>query len=161
MYHCIRHLHFIPHPKFLCPKPLYLRLLNLLKESLSCHIVTWASDKYQIHLLEHTVHCPKYQILSAFELVARKLFIVTLLLPVVAKSQIGEAGFTLQLLLLWKMTIRRCLIVSRDLLSSSSAGFLPSLLLRLFLLCPPLCGVEAGNSVVHRGNIQNHFHTAS
>jgi len=32
----------------------------------------------------------------------------------------------------------------------SSSSFLPSLLLHLYLLSPPLCGVEAGNSVVHR-----------
>ena len=96
---------------------------------------------------------PKYQIRSAVELVSRKLFIVRVLLPLtVAKSQIGEAAFTLQLLLLWKMTSRRCLAFWRDLGSLSSAGFLPSLLLHLSLLSPPLCGVEAGNSVVHRGN---------
>merc|ERR1711971_1031345 len=49
-----------------------------------------------------------------------------------------------------KMTSRRCLGFWRDLGSSSSAGFLPSLLIHLSLLSPPLCGVEAGNSVVHR-----------
>ena len=107
---------------------------------------------------------PKYQIRSAVELVSRKLFIVRLLLPLtVAKSQIGEAAFTLQLLLLWKMTSRRCLAFWRDLgfwtdLGSSSS-FLPSLLLHLYLLSPPLCGVEAGNSVVHRGNHRNPLYT--
>ena len=121
-------------------------------------ICFWSRCKYQIYLPEPKIRCPKYQILSAFQLVARKLFIVTLLLPLlVANSQIGEAGFTLLQLLLRKMTSRRCLTVSRDLTCSSSAKFLSSLLLHLSLLCPPLCGVEAGNSVVHRGDIQNHF----
>ena len=56
-----------------------------------CHIVASTDGKYQIHLAERKIHCcPKYQILSAFELVSRKLFIVTLLLPLVAASQIGE-----------------------------------------------------------------------
>ena len=125
-------------------------------------ICFWSRCKYQIYLPEPKIRCPKYQILSAFQLVARKLFIVTLLLPLlVANSQIGEAGFTLLqlLLLLRKMTSKRCLTVSRDLTCSSSAKFLSSLLLHLSLLCPPLCGVEAGNSVVHRGDIQNHFFT--
>ena len=117
-------------------------------------ILFWSGCNNQIHLPEPKIRCPKYQILSAFQLVARKLFIVTLLLPrLVAKSQIGEAGFTLLQLLLRKMTSSRCLTVLRNLTSS----FLLSLLLHLSLLCPPLCGVEAGNSVVHRGDIQDHF----
>ena len=75
-------------------------LLNLLEKSFYCHIVASTDGKYQIHLAERKIHCcPKYQILSAFELVSRKLFIVTLLLLLlVATSQMGEAGFKLQLL---------------------------------------------------------------
>lgn len=68
---------------------------------------------------------------SAVEHVSRKLLPLTL-----ARSQIGEAGLTLQLVPS-KMTSGRCL------------DFF------LLLISPPLCGVEAGNSVVHRGDHQN------